>query len=184
MPIGIGNQFLHKTVRQRKEPPRFNGQKPLIFKFGAVMKFLPFVLMSVVSWGIYVPCVHIATSHLKSSLRAFLLVCIAYFLTGVITLAVMLLKEMNPLQYDPKGSPIALGAGALGAIGALGIILAVMNGGKPYVVAPLVFSGAPVVATFVGMMLHPPKSAAEWPFYVGILMMATGTGITMAYKPT
>ncbi len=147
------------------------------------MKFLPFVLMSIGAWGLYVPFVHMATSHLKSSLRAFLLVCVAYFLTGVVTLIVMFTQGMNPLQYHVKGSPIALGAGALGALGALGIILAVMNGGKPYVVAPLVFSGAPVVATFVGMLLHPPKTAAEWPFYYGILLMAAGTGITMAYKP-
>lgn len=149
-----------------------------------MQKYLPFILMSIASWGLYVPCVHMAAGHLKSSLRAFLFVCVAYFVTGVVTGLIMLGMRMNPLQFDSKGSTIALGAGALGAIGALGIILAVMNGGKPWVVAPLVFSGAPIVATIVGMLLHPPKSPAEWPFYIGILMVAAGTGITMAYKPT
>ncbi len=147
------------------------------------MKYLPFIALTVASWGIYVPCLHMATTHLKSSLRAFLMVCAAYFLTGIVTLLIMMTKGMNPLQFDQKGTPLALGAGTLGAVGALGIVLAVMNGGKPWVVAPMVFAGAPIVATFVGMLLHPPKSAAEWPFYVGILLMATGTGITMAFKP-
>ena len=156
----------------------------LSFQEHLTMKFLPYVLMSVLSWGVYVPLVHMATTHLKSSLRAFLMVCCAYFITGIVTLISMLCMNMNPLQFDAKGSPIALGAGALGALGALGIILAVINGGKPYVVAPLVFSGAPLVATIVGMLLHPPKTAAEWPFYVGIALMASGTGITMAWKPT
>lgn len=95
----------------------------------------------------------------------------------------MIAKGMSPLQWDAKGSPLGLFAGALGAIGALGIVLAVLNGGKPYVVAPLVFSGAPLVATFVGMMMHPPKTAAEWPFYFGIVGVAICTGITMSYKP-
>ncbi|OGJ59037.1 hypothetical protein A2881_01355 [Candidatus Peribacteria bacterium RIFCSPHIGHO2_01_FULL_55_13] len=145
--------------------------------------YLPYILMSIASWGMYVPMVHAATGVLKSSLRAFVLVCAAYFLTGIVTVAVMLAKGMNPLQWDAKGSPLALFAGVLGAVGALGIVLAVLNGGKPYVVAPLVFSGAPLVATIVGMLLHPPKSAAEWPFYAGIVLVALGTGITMSFKP-
>lgn len=149
-----------------------------------MIKYLPYVAMTVAAWGVYVPCIHAASGHLKSSLKGFLLVCAAYFLTGVVTLIIMLTKGMNPLVWDDKGSPLGLSAGALGAIGALGIILAVMNGGKPWVVAPLVFAGAPIVATFVGMMMHPPKSTAEWPFYIGLLLMAAGTGITMAFKPT
>ena len=42
------------------------------------------------------------------------------------------------------GTAWSLGGGAVGAIGALGVIMAFNLGGKPVYVMPLVFGGAPV----------------------------------------
>jgi hypothetical protein len=45
---------------------------------------LAFIAGAVMSWGMYVPTVHRAAEQLHSSLRAFLCVGVAYFLTAVL----------------------------------------------------------------------------------------------------
>ena len=45
---------------------------------------LLFIAGTALTWGIYVPSIHVAATALKSNLRAFLLVGVAYFLTAVL----------------------------------------------------------------------------------------------------
>ena len=52
-------------------------------------------------------------------------------------------------EWTLPGIIWSLAGGALGAIGALGIILAFTFGGRPIYVMPLVFGGAPVVNAFL-----------------------------------
>ena len=52
-------------------------------------------------------------------------------------------------EWTVGGIVFSLAGGALGAVGALGIILAFLFGGKPVYVMPLVFGGAPVVNSFL-----------------------------------
>ena len=109
---------------------------------------LLFVAGAALSWGLYVPSVHIAAQQLKSSLRAFLFVGVAYFLVAVLVPCVLIFV----LKYDPttKGvpnfefKPISWGifAGVLGAVGALCVIFAVTAAGRgsALYVAPMVFA--------------------------------------------
>lgn len=154
---------------------------------------LAFIAGAVVSWGVYVPIVHRAAEQLHSSLRAFLFVGVAYFLTAVL-IPVALIFIFN---YDPttKGHvpnfnivPMSWGiaAGIAGAAGALCVIFAATKagpGGALYV-APLVFAGAPIINTIVTMTIfHPVKKLPEFPFFLGLILAAVGAALVMLYKP-
>jgi hypothetical protein len=65
----------------------------------------------------------------------------------------------------------------------LGVVLASISGGKPIFVAPLVFAGAPIVATLVSLLMHKPETAPSPWFYFGILLAAAGAGMVLRFKP-
>lgn len=150
--------------------------------------WLWFVIMTIVCWGAYVPTIHegqTAIGGKNKALWAFLLVGVAYFLTAVLVPAGLLAsrQDLGSLP-SARGWSISLLAGILGALGALGVILALMNGGTPREVPPLVFAGAPIVATFIGMLLHRPTTAPSWQFFAGIVMAAAGAALVLRYKPS
>jgi drug/metabolite transporter (DMT)-like permease len=150
--------------------------------------WLLFVIMTIVCWGAYVPTIHEGQSAIggkNRALWAFLFVGAAYFLVAVLV-PIGLLAARQDLGSLPntRGWSISLFAGVLGALGALGVILALMNGGTPKEVPPLVFAGAPIVATLISMTLHKPVKAPDWPFFVGIVMAAAGAALVLRYKPS
>ncbi len=146
-----------------------------------------FVVLTVICWGAYVPMIHngqMSIGGKNKGLWAFLFVGAAYFLVAVIVPVAMLAwqKELGNFP-SAKGSGISLFAGVLGAAGALGVILALMTGGGPQSVPPLVFAGAPIVSTFIAMLLHRPERWPEPWFYVGILLAAGGAALVLRFKP-
>ncbi len=147
-----------------------------------------FVLIAVISWGAYVPMVHKGAQAFgggKGSFRAFLFVGLAYFLMAGAILLYLSISKVEPLVMTSKGMSTSTIAGILGAAGALGVIFATSRyGGSPLVVAPLVFAGAPIVNTFVSMMLHRPESAPKPMFYLGLLLAAAGAAIVLRFRPT
>ena len=156
------------------------------------MIVLLFVAGAALAWGVYVPTVHVAAQSLKSNLRAFLFVGIAYFLVAVLVPAVFIFV----LKNDPtaKGTPNfdlipmlwGIGAGIAGAVGALCVIFAVTNAGKggAIYVAPLVFAGAPIINTIATITyFHPVKTLPDWRFFLGLLLAVIGAAMVMIYKP-
>jgi hypothetical protein len=158
--------------------------------------WLLFVAGAILSWGCYVPTLHEGQGSLgrtqagkpnpkEGALRAFLCVGLAYFLTAVLVPGGLLwVAGMEETRFDPRGSLFATLAGALGAAGALCIILSIKSGGTPPLIASLVFAGAPIVNVCVSMLWHPPKSMPGGLFYVGIVMAAAGAGLVLYSKPT
>ena len=154
---------------------------------------LAFVAGAVISWGVYVPTVHRAAEQLHSSLRAFLFVGVAYFLTAVlIPLALIFIFNYYPTTKGQTPNfnigPISWGvaAGIAGAAGALCVIFAATNAGKggALYVAPLVFAGAPIINTIVTMTVFSPvKKLPELPFFLGLVLAAVGAALVMIYKP-
>lgn len=153
---------------------------------------LLFVAGAALSWGIYVPLVHVAAQKLHSNLRAFLFVGVAYFLVAVLIPAFFIFV----LGKDPtaKGIPNfnmvpimwGIAAGTAGAIGALCVIFAVTTGGKgaAIYVAPLVFAGAPIINTIATItFFHPTKTMPDLRFFLGLVLAAAGAGMVMIYKP-
>jgi uncharacterized membrane protein len=149
--------------------------------------WLVFVVGAILSWGAYVPTLHEGQKTLggkpsEGALRAFLCVGVAYFFTAVLIPAALLMARWEPAKFNAGGTMFATLAGALGAAGALCIILALKNGGSPLYVPPLVFAGAPVMNVIVTMIwkrTEPPHAG----FYVGIVLAALGAGLVLYYKP-
>lgn len=147
-----------------------------------------FVLIAVVSWGAYVPIIHKGAQAFgggKGSFRAFLFVGLAYFLMAGGILVYLALAKVEPLTMSARGVTTSTFAGILGAAGALGVIFATSRyGGSPLIVAPLVFAGAPIVNTFVSMILHRPEHSPRLWFYVGLVLAAGGAALVLRFRPT
>lgn len=154
------------------------------------MTWLAFAMLTVVTWGLYGLCLHTGALEMKDPdhgrIKAFLLVGVAYFLIAVLAPVALLFIKGASWQMPGKGLTWSLVAGTVGAIGALGVILAFGEGGKPPVVMSIIFAGAPVVNAVVALLLHSPQggwSKIPLPFFLGIVMAATGGYLVTAYKP-
>jgi hypothetical protein len=153
------------------------------------MKGLPFVLfftaMTFVAWGAYGPVLHhgaLALEH--DSMRAFVGVGLAYFLIGVIIPWLILQRGKETGKWTLTGAIYSLAAGSVGAIGALGIILALGYGGQTVYVMPLVFGFAPIVNTLVTAMLSRTFNQISPIFVIGIITAAVGAGGVLTFKPS
>jgi hypothetical protein len=147
------------------------------------MTWLLFVAGAFLSWGVYGPMLHKGQVALGNPMRALLCVGIAYFLVGVLVPVITLSAQGQLNGFTAAGTIGATAAGVLGALGAVCIIFSYRFGGIPLYVMPLVFGGAPVVNVLYSMLMHPPKSAVNPLFFVGILMAACGAGMVLYFKP-
>ncbi len=150
--------------------------------------FLPFVALTILSWGLYGPTLHAGQAAFGadgelSAFRPFICVGLAYFLIAVIFPVAALYTKGEKGYWSAGGFIWSFAAGAIGAMGALGIILALKWGGSPIYVMPLVFGCAPVVNTFVTMAMAKNFKEASWPFYLGILVVAIGAAGVLVNKP-
>ena len=161
---------------------------------GKWLVVLCFVAGAALSWGVYVPIVHRAAFELKSNLRAFMFVGVAYFLTAVLIPAIFIFL----MRWDPtvkagaepnfNAIPVLWGiaAGTAGAVGALCVIFAATTGGPgaAIYVAPLVFSGAPIINTIATILyFHPAKTMPDWRFFAGLGLAIVGASLVLIYKP-
>jgi drug/metabolite transporter (DMT)-like permease len=76
-----------------------------------------------------------------------------------------------------------MAGGALGALGAVCIILAFKSGGLPTYVMPLVFAGAPLVNVIFTAILHPPKERPSPLLYFGFLLASIGAAMVLYFRP-
>ena len=154
------------------------------------MQWLFYVFLTVATWGLYGIFLHSGQMAMGDPVlgryKAFLFVGVAYFLIAILAPLLLLKMEGTDWNFPSKGIWISLFAGALGAIGAFGILLAFGAKGAPAVVMSIVFAGAPIVNAVIATWMHPPKgglSAVPWQFYLGIVMAATGGCIVSLYRP-
>ena len=153
------------------------------------MKGLPFVLaftaMTFVAWGAYGPLLHHGTASMgRDSLRAFVGVGIAYFFIAVIVPIFILRTQGETGKWTISGTFYSLIAGAVGALGALGVILALAYGGAPIYVMPLVFGFAPIVNTLVTAWMSKTFDQISPIFIGGIVVAALGVAGVLAFKPS
>ncbi|MEX0641876.1 MAG: hypothetical protein WD468_04205, partial [Pirellulales bacterium] len=116
-------------------------------------------------------------------LRPFVCVGFAYFLIGVVVPSVWLHLRGEKGEWTIKGIIWSLAGGALGAIGALGIILAFTFGGKPIFIMPLVFGGAPVVNAFLTIYLARRMKEIGPLFMAGLIITVMGASIVWLFAP-
>lgn len=154
------------------------------------MNWVAFSLMTVAFWGLYGIFLHKGAMGMQDPefgrYKAFLVVGIAYFLVAVLAPLVLLKLSGSDLKFTSKGFNWSLIAGIVGALGALGVLLAFGQKGHPSAVMSIIFAGAPIVNAVVALILHPPAGGIggiRWPFFAGIALAAIGGFLVTKYKP-
>ncbi len=168
------------------------------------MSWLTYALMTVFFWGVYGVILHMGRGAMPGTppnatpegahagLKAFLLVCVAYAVIGVIAGFVLKGRGSN-FSYTTSGFSISLVAGIAGAAGALTLVLALGAASPIYkaaaaaAVMPIVFGGAPIVNSALAMLLHPPEGglrALPFQFVLGIILAAAGGVLVAMYAPS
>jgi hypothetical protein len=144
--------------------------------------------ITILGWGLYVPMlrkgqVDMSDIAAPAKWRPYMCVGIAYFLIGVIVPVILLKLWGERGQWTVRGVVFSLLGGALGAIGALGIILAITFGGNPIYVAPMVFGLAPVVNSFLTIYLAGKMRDIGPVFIAGLVMVMLGAVTVLSFSP-
>ena len=136
---------------------------------------------------------HIGSSNMgdkeNGRIMDFLWVGLAYFLTAVIAPLIILKLKGGSITfwaYPTKGWQWSLIAGTLGAIGALGVLLAFGKMPSPAfvpVIMSIIFAGAPMVNALVSTTKEGNWSYVRWPFVLGIALAAIGGYMITKYAP-
>jgi uncharacterized membrane protein len=148
------------------------------------MTWIIFAIGAALLWGLYGPALHKGQVQLGNPMRALLCVGAAYFLIGVLVPVASLGAQGQLKGFNAGGMTWATIGGALGAFGAICIILAFKSGGLPAYVMPLVFGGAPLINVIFSMLLHPPEKAPNPLLYVGYVLAAGGAAMVLYFKPS
>ncbi len=153
------------------------------------MQGLPFVLLftalTFLSWGAYGPLLRYGTSAMgHDGLKAFVGVGLAYFLIAVVVPFWILQSKGEKGKWTIVGTTYSIIAGSVGAIGALGIILALVFKGDPVFVMPLVFGFAPIVNTLVTAWMGGNLNKIRPVFVGGIIAAALGASGVLYFKPS
>ncbi len=91
-------------------------------------------------------------------------------------------REREGLLVGFGNHPFFIG-GIGGALGALGVILALAFGGLPNYVMPMVFGGAPVVNTLVTSWLGKTFNKITPLFVIGMVLVGVGMMGVLVKKP-
>jgi hypothetical protein len=142
------------------------------------------IATTIVCWGAYGVTLHKGqAAMLNSRLRPFLCVGLAYFAIAVVVPNVLLAVSPEASTYNFTGTMWSLLGGSAGAVGALGIIMAFNFGGKPVYVMPLVYGGAPVVATLVSTFAGGLQSGIGPMFLAGLIIVIAGAAMVLVFAP-
>lgn len=150
--------------------------------------------VTILCWGLYGPVLHFGQEAMYNGptdvppphlarLRPFVCVGLAYFLIGVIVPAAILWLKGEKGHWSMTGILWSLAGGALGAIGALGIIMAFTFDGKPIYVMPLVFGGAPVVNSFLTIYWAKRTKEVGPLFLAGLIIVLIGAVTVLVFNP-
>ena len=171
-----------------------------------------YVILAGLAWGTYVPIIFYGGSEFggkpNARLMAILCVGMAYFVMAVLfPLALFLSGQQEWPTLKTTGLVFASLAGVAGAVGAICVIFAskaAMEAGLEMkkldptfeaasyrvLIAPLIFGLAPVINTLLSTVWHPKPDnpfnfefqPPGWMLWVGILLVATGTGLVLYSK--
>jgi hypothetical protein len=142
------------------------------------------IALTIVCWGAYGPVLHKGQAAMHHSrMRPLTCVGLAYFFIAVVVPNMILAQSPEPSAYGSWGTIWALAAGAFGAAGALGIIMAFNAGGRPVFVMPLVFGGAPVVNSMYSVARDKLWGEISPLFWAGLILVIAGAAIVLVFAP-
>jgi gas vesicle protein len=159
--------------------------KPLSFR--ELLSVFASIGLTAICWGAYGPMLHKGQMKMGGSrMRPFLCVGLAYFLIAVLVPFVLLPIPTFQESYggwNLVGTLWSLGGGTLGALGALGIILAFNFGGKPLFVMPLVFGIAPLINTFITVAEEGTAAHLDPLFFASLMLAIAGAVTVLIFAP-
>jgi hypothetical protein len=147
------------------------------------------IALTILCWGTYGPILRMGQVGMSTvvgevaRLRPFVCVGLAYCLIGVVVPAIWLHLKGEKGDWTITGIIWSLAGGALGAIGALGIVLAFTFGGAPAYVMPLVFGGAPVINAFLTIYWAGRMKEIGPLFLAGLIMVVIGAVTVLVTGP-
>lgn len=151
---------------------------------------LPFAALTILAWGSYGNWLHKSSDVMSGdvsdlNVRQFFCVGMAYFILAIVIPCLFLKTKGEPGTFGVRGVAWSLAAGVCGALGALGIIIALHpeNHGSPIYVMPLVFGGAPVINTLVSITMNRSFKQVNSAFLAGIILVAVGAALVFITKP-
>ena len=153
------------------------------------------IALTAVCWGVYGPILHWGQQEMgHGRLRTFICVGIAYFLVAIVV--PLIFMSISHMEMEQKYATTSWGViwsllgGALGAVGALGIIMAFnfspfSKPTTPLIVMPLVFGCAPLINTFFTMYFNRAKGLEPIsPFFAaGLILTAVGAASVLIFAP-
>ena len=157
-------------------------------------------LATALCWGVYGPLLQWGHGAMGSGrLRPFICVGIAYFLIAIV--GPILLMSVTGMENEGgissgwtnksaggySGIFWSLMGGTAGALGALGVILALNYGGQPSYVMPVVFGCAPIINTAFTMYFsgaYKNLSGMHGSMYfAGLILVAVGAVVVLFFAP-
>ena len=152
--------------------------KELLLIFGGIA-------LTVLCWGVYGPVLHQGQLRLgENPLKPLICVGVAYFLVAIVVPTVFLASRGDLVGDWKVGGIIwSMIAGSAGALGALGIIIALSSGGNPVYVMPIVFGCAPVVNVLFVVLWSRSMERPSPLFYAGLILVAVGAAVVLIFKP-
>lgn len=148
------------------------------------------ILLTAICWGSYGPLLLWGHQAMGSGrLRPFICVGIAYFLIAIVGPILFIVftgmekGEGLASGWNFTGTMWSLAGGAVGAIGAFGIILALNYGGHPTFVMPLVFGIAPVVNTVITIGMSNRWGELSPMYYAGMILVGAGAVTVLLFQP-
>jgi hypothetical protein len=152
-----------------------------------------FALCTAAFWGVYGPLLQRGHHFMgtEGRLRPFICVGVAYLLVAIIgPIVVMYATGIDRGEgvlhgWTFKGILWSTLAGAVGALGAFTLIMALGAGGAPSTiyVMPIVFGCAPIVSTFTSMYLNNLLGKISPFFAAGLILVAAGTITILVTAP-
>jgi len=145
---------------------------------------IAWIAITIVCWGVYGPLLHKGQAAMDNSrLRPLICVGVAYFFVAVVVPIIVLSAVGENSSFTVDGTLWSLAAGAAGAFGSLGVIMAFNFGGKPIYVMPLIFGGAPVVNSFWTIIAAGKINDVPPFFLAGLILVIAGSVLVLVFAP-
>lgn len=185
-PFSLGNAVSYDDAAPDASPESTSADAKSTSMFASFVLQALFIFATALCWGAYGPVLHSGQQMMGGSrLRPFICVGLAYFAVAVIIpLMIQPAFAAEPGDWFQLGGWFwSLVGGALGALGALGIIYAFNFGGKPLFVMPLVFGIAPVVNTASEIITRNLWGKIEIWFFLSLFLVIAGAIIVLTTAP-
>ena len=147
-----------------------------------------FALGTALCWGLYGPTLAFARSTAKppewSPFKPYVFIGVAYVVWAIVG-GMMGMRargdSFNFFGIQKAAMLYGFLAGTLGALGAFSLTSAMLNGGKPLFVMPIVFGGAVSVTAIVSTMRM--KESISPVLWIGMTLVVVGIILVAIYTP-